>query len=642
MIKLYANITITFIIILSFNCAGDFSSDYSESNSNISSSEKFLNTRSSPVRNKIIITERKPFSKSGTKKEYPDIIYNRLKQADLPKIEFMIKNIDDTIACLLKENGTIICFNKDYKVRFTFEEKYLDIATFFYNNDSFLCGIKAIDYTVDCWDHQLIDVSESVFSNTKMTKIAAYDNHICGIKKSDSSIFCRSLSNNWADYAHMTQAPYIDVAVGFNQICGISKLDDRVDCELVDPDIDEGQANPPSYKFKKLSAGLFYTCGIKDDDTVACWGTTYEGMLDPPMDEYSDLNSRGYLTCGITLSNNLKCWGYQDYNSEEESYGVYDDIKLFSFWEQNSCQIKKNGNVSCNSASNSLSPFKTLPEHSILSVGDQHFCKLTPDGSVECEGSNAQHQSTPTELTSNKFYLSADSGAYHTCGIQSDNELECWGSNSNGQASPPDGKFLLASSGFLHTCGLKFDHSVECWGYNLNNQLEVPELSSGEYFIYISSGGFHTCGTVASSEWQNSQKMVCWGDNNYNQLNAPTEYHHYYSDLSSGHLHTCAIRNDEEQVICWGNNQYGQLNEQSWLTNEYRKLSVGGWHSCGLVEHFYLCWGRDDYDQSVFGSVTNFETIQIEAGLYDTCVLLRSANGSEIIQCDGKNLSGYY
>jgi hypothetical protein len=45
---------------------------------------------------------------------------------------------------------------------------------------------------------------------------------------------------------------------------------------------DYGQATPSAGTFKQVSAGEWYTCGVKTGGKAACWGDNTYGQATPP------------------------------------------------------------------------------------------------------------------------------------------------------------------------------------------------------------------------------------------------------------------------------------------------------------------------------------------------------------------------
>ena len=81
-----------------------------------------------------------------------------------------------------------------------------------------------------------------------------------------------------------------------------------------------GQANGlplysprPSGAFKAVSAGFYHTCGIRADDTVACWGSTADGESSPPSGTFKAISAGVLDTCAIRTDDLVVCWGDNTY-----------------------------------------------------------------------------------------------------------------------------------------------------------------------------------------------------------------------------------------------------------------------------------------------------------------------------------------
>ena len=71
---------------------------------------------------------------------------------------------------------------------------------------------------------------------------------------------------------------------------------------------------PSDGSFISVSAGKWYTCGVKTDGSVACWGSNDEGQAEPPSGSFVSVSSGSYHTCGVKPDGSVECWGYDAYS----------------------------------------------------------------------------------------------------------------------------------------------------------------------------------------------------------------------------------------------------------------------------------------------------------------------------------------
>ena len=272
-----------------------------------------------------------------------------------------------------------------------------------------------------------------------------------------------------------------------------------------------------------ISAGDFYTCGLKGDGTVACWGIGYFGETTPPAGTFTQLSAGGFHTCGLKTDGTVACWGAGAANT---GYPYGQATPLPGTFTQ-------------------------------VSAGYLHTCGVKSDGTVACWGAGTTNAASSPNygqaIPPAGIFTQVSAGYWHTCGLKTDGTVACWGDNENDRATPPAGTFTQLSAGNFHTCGVKTDGIVACWGYNHEGQATPPTGA----FLQVSAGGYHTCGV------QTDGTVACWGagttvtgsDPDYGQALPPSDL---FTELSAGQYHTCGVKSDGA-VTCWGDNRYGQL-----------------------------------------------------------------------------------
>lgn len=156
--------------------------------------------------------------------------------------------------------------------------------------------------------------------------------------------------------------------------------------------------------FASVSAGDAYTCAVKTDGTVACWGDNRYGQAAPPTGTFVSVSAGGGHTCGVRSDSTIACWG-----SNRDKFGVF---------------------------TGEATP--PAGQFVAVSVGGAHACAVRAGGTIACWGSNEDGQATPPTGT----FVSVSAGASHTCGVQTDGDIACWGYTGGydyeaGKATPP-------------------------------------------------------------------------------------------------------------------------------------------------------------------------------------------------------------
>jgi alpha-tubulin suppressor-like RCC1 family protein len=181
----------------------------------------------------------------------------------------------------------------------------------------------------------------------------------------------------------------------------------------------------------KISAGLYFACGLQSDASAWCWGDNRFGQLgdgtttatDTPghvgASGWKSISAGGFFTCGVETDGTAWCWGS---NGDGE-------------------------------------------------VGDAS----TTDRDV------------PTQVGTDATWSSISAGYFFACGVKTDHTAWCWGYDLYGQlgnghsgasantdapsAISGSGKWASTSAGVDGACGVQTDQTAWCWGRNDNGQL---------------------------------------------------------------------------------------------------------------------------------------------------------------------------
>ena len=291
-----------------------------------------------------------------------------------------------------------------------------------------------------------------------------------------------------------------------------------------------GHTYTPEGTFKSVVAGWNYACGLRSDDTVACWGGDYwQGY--PPDGTFKALFVGGDFVCGLRSDDTVSCWGNNDYGQTEGPEGTF----------------------------------------TTLTVGRDFVCGLRSDDTVSCWGANWVGQTDAPEGTFKTLAVRD----LLVCGLRSDDTVSCWGINWEGQADAPEGTFKAVAVGLSLACGLRLDDTVVCWGNNDNVQTDPHSGTFGT----VAVGGNFACGLRTKGS------VACWGRKDYWQTHEPEGT---FKDFTIGSDFVCGLRT-EDTVSCWGNNVE---NVNDVLAGPFSALASNGNYVCGLrTEGATVCWG---------------------------------------------------
>lgn len=273
----------------------------------------------------------------------------------------------------------------------------------------------------------------------------------------------------------------------------------------------------------------------------------------------------------------------------------------------------------------------------------------------------------------------------HTCVLLSDDTARCWGRNVEGQLGTgalttrtlqPSRVALERISalalGYDHSCAVTRDDEVFCWGSaddavipGAVGGIATPRRVEGvSDVLQVVVGEHHACALLSSG------RASCWGLNSFGQLGrndlggsgGPDLVLNLFDvqELTAGTEHTCA-RNRFGSVYCWGRASSGQLGhgqltekvsvpiaakyaDGTTALDGITAVSAGGSHTCARQLSRFLCWGRNDLGQLVYGSFTNPIASAIDAsllgsphlGVHHTCVLTSAG----LVECAGSNSAG--
>jgi len=352
--------------------------------------------------------------------------------------------------------------------------------------------------------------------------------------------------------------------------------------------------------FRQVSAGSglsgdVHACGVTTDDRAYCWGANLWGQLGigtstGPEDCGNPCSTRPVavlgglrfrhvsvgdrFTCGITTDDRAYCWGR---NVEGQLGDGTQTLRLTPVAVAGTRRFRQ------------------------VRAGDNHTCAITLVDVAFCWGWNGEgelgdgtttQRLTPVRVAGGLRWRQL-SGAYvHTCGVTTANRAYCWGSNGTGAlgdgtttrrlrpvAVSGELPFRQIDAGFTHTCGVTTADQAYCWGRSVGpgalgdgtkTSHPTPTLVSGRRpYDHVSAGRAHTCGV------SRAERGFCWGGNGTGQLGTGTIAFRLtptalgvelrLAQVSAGYASSCGVTTDH-RAYCWGYNSHGQLGDGTTAT----------------------------------------------------------------------------
>ncbi|MCK6546358.1 hypothetical protein L6R52_10960 [Myxococcota bacterium] len=333
----------------------------------------------------------------------------------------------------------------------------------------------------------------------------------------------------------------------------------------------------------EVAGGEAFSCGIRNDRTVRCWGSNQYGQIGDGTNTQrrtatavSGLADAAGITagrnhaCAVLTNGTVWCWGQG--TSGELGNGVL---------------AASNVPVQVSGITNAVQ----------IAAGALHTCARLADNTVRCWGNTASTGicgsggastcPTPYAVANQHDVIQVIAGGQYACSLQSNGFASCWGElievefgdSTAVTASPTllhslkDALRLGTGPSSNHICALLEDGTTTCFGLNTNGQLGLgtttrtgPAQSNGAHanVAIASTGTSHTCMTLTTGGTRcfglNTNGQL--GDGSTTQRTSPviTNLAQTPTSLASGYAHNCGKLADGT-VRCWGWNVAGQLGD---------------------------------------------------------------------------------
>ena len=343
--------------------------------------------------------------------------------------------------------------------------------------------------------------------------------------------------------------------------------------------------------FSQVAAGVEFTCAMKTDGTVWCWG----------------VNTNGQLGDGTTTNRTRPV----------QVVGISDATQIVAF-SGKACALKSDTTVACwGGGSTSVSVVAGLTGVTQIAAKFQHICARLSDSTARCWGWNVLYQlgngsttdsAVPVTPSGLSGVEEVSAGVFNSCARLSDRTMRCWGAGNNGglgngtttystntKTSPTgisDVVKISTGPGWNNQCALLGSGTLKCWGLNTygavgngitltgSDILQLTPVTAGPFSAAIQSvdlGMYHSCAVLTDGT------AACWGGDagsgklgNGSGANTATPTLVTgltgVSQISASYYHTCAVLLDTT-VKCWGRGAYGALG-QGTTSDSFTPVSV--------------------------------------------------------------------
>ena len=557
-------------------------------------------------------------------------------------------------------------------------------------NTSFTLTLLAIFMTVvlSCTDTMLDPVSDSKTGNKENrteTDSSMYANDsepstpaLCGDAICDAHAFCGRTEGvskcickeGWSGDG--TICVDIDECALDQNNCDIKKgvctnLEGGYLCDCKDGwslQPDGATCAPPPFRYKQVVAGTGFTCALKTDDTISCFGDATYGQAVPYDALYTQIAAEQDVACGLTHNGTVFCWG--DCNKLSGILAIDNNVGYFGDRQFKSitmgydfiCGIQYDDRIYC-TESDTIENFDPS-DIAFDQIDAEAFqvCGVTKDeGTARCWNETLGTWNTVEfEDAGDTTFKTVSVSQDYACGILSNDTVRCWG--QVGEELPPDDiRFKEIVTDNFAICGITYDDEVSCWGYNgwheFSGAFQHIVVSEGyicgidmEGNLYCDGSGWHgeasppETGYIQVSAGASEEQCGLKRDGTIHclerlQMSAPQE--DGFTQVVVGTDYACAIGADKN-VTCWGDDATLPP-EGQFLQIDLNTSNV----ACGITGgHRIRCWGNESLkdSQNLFEGAYRY----ISVGDNHICAIKSSSDDDPFCdgepECHGDNTQG--
>lgn len=166
------------------------------------------------------------------------------------------------------------------------------------------CAISADDDTVKCWGYRGMDSVPLDVRRLQFQQISVGGFHVCGLLQ-DGTIRC--WGKNYDGQSKAPEGTFVQVSSGRDHSCAI-RTDGSGVCWGSNS---HGERDVPrGYQWSQLSASPWHhTCGVTVDEEVFCFGANGFGQSEHGRGTFVQVSAGRKFTCGLRSDAKIACWG---------------------------------------------------------------------------------------------------------------------------------------------------------------------------------------------------------------------------------------------------------------------------------------------------------------------------------------------
>jgi alpha-tubulin suppressor-like RCC1 family protein/O-glycosyl hydrolase len=236
-----------------------------------------------------------------------------------------------------------------------------------------------------------------------------------------------------------------------------------------------------------VADGVAHTCALMANGTVECWGANDDGQVGPTkittrgypevtypvpvagIEHATAIAAAGNYSCALKLEGTVYCWG-------NNANGELGDGTM----ETTGTPV----------------PVSGITDAVAIAAGESHACAVLRGGRVACWGSNGNGQlgngtttgsTVPVEVLGIESARTVTAGTAHSCATLTNGTVDCWGAGGNGQLGNGESggeaqstipvqvaglaEAQAVAAGSWHTCTVLERGAARCWGADWTGQL---------------------------------------------------------------------------------------------------------------------------------------------------------------------------